>query len=73
MLVYNWELFFFIYNWELLQQRLSNARREEEEEEEVSFIKSITLCSSWTELRVLSQFIKIFKLYITRLKNIKSY
>ena len=30
----------------------------------VSFIKSITLCSPWTELRVLLQFIKIFKLYI---------
>ena len=44
-----------------------------DQEEEVSFIKSITLCSPWTELRVLSQFIKIFKLYITRLKNIKSY
>ena len=50
-----------------------NANGEEEEEEEISFIKSITLCSPWTELRVLLQFIKIFKLYITRLKNIKSY
>ena len=30
----------------------------------VSFIKSITLCSPWTELRVLLQSIKIFKLYI---------
>ena len=33
-------------------------------EEEVLFIKSITLGSPWTELRVLLQFIKIFKLYI---------
>ena len=28
---------------------------EEEEEEKLSFIKSITLCSPWTELRVLLQ------------------
>ena len=47
-----------------LLENISYIMSYQEVEVEVSFIKSITLCSPWTELRVLLQFINIFKLYI---------